>query len=392
MIPLLIAAAFADEPDFRSYVDQAEFFLRREWYGDAAEQLELAVAHPDGRHDPEAWFLLATTRLRLADVRGAHAAAEQAQTNARTAEQARQADELSTYLSSHFGELLLTGPEGSARRFDLQLSSMLFDAQAQEIGASVRDQARKRDLLPRRFGLPAGSWTVNGEPVEIVAGQTTTLRAPEGGPSALLTAFDSAEIELGIGLAGWLGSDTPRHHPAPSVSAALSWPVGPIEIGFIGDWRPQSWTAIDQDTRVSFAAGGAGLRLGLALPGLDPWRIRPALTWRAVVVPGIELGCNREGSALSCTRDPVSDLVLYDTGYGHAPGAELSVARLDRRRRFDIGFGLKGRIERAMGRLPATGQTRALSSGAVLEYTTDAAAQAWSATGWSVTAAVFVAL
>ena len=52
--------ALASDEDFRSYLDQARFFLRKEWYADAREQLEKAVSTQDGKLDPEAWFLLAT--------------------------------------------------------------------------------------------------------------------------------------------------------------------------------------------------------------------------------------------------------------------------------------------------------------------------------------------
>ena len=47
----LAAACLAQSPDdtdFRGYLDQAEFFLRKDWYADAEEQLVLATEHPDG--------------------------------------------------------------------------------------------------------------------------------------------------------------------------------------------------------------------------------------------------------------------------------------------------------------------------------------------------------
>jgi len=66
---LLTVCALAQEPaaqsDFQAMVDQARFFLKKDWYQDAAGELEAAVATEDGRLDHDAWFLLASVRFEL---------------------------------------------------------------------------------------------------------------------------------------------------------------------------------------------------------------------------------------------------------------------------------------------------------------------------------------
>ena len=93
MTPLiwLVATAAAQDGDFRSYVDQARFFLRKGWYEDALVELEKARAHPDGALDPEVWYLLANVRYHLGDVPAAKRAAEKAHSQSRTEAQLQQA-------------------------------------------------------------------------------------------------------------------------------------------------------------------------------------------------------------------------------------------------------------------------------------------------------------
>jgi len=396
MMVWLLGLALAQSPqdtDFRGYVDQAEFFLRKDWYEDAEEQLALATEHPDGQHDPVVWYLLATTRLSLGDVLGAQLAADRAQTNARTLDQAQQAEQLNTYLATTYGVLVITGPQGTSARLDLQLDSLVFDAQAQEIAAIVREQARDKALLPRRIGLPAGTWQLNGDPVVIPPGETVTLPVPEGGgPSPLLTLFDRAEVEVGIGLAGWQGQETADLFPAPEMRVALSWPVGPIDLAVTGSWRPQAYQRRDGSALSSAASGGFGLRLGLPLPELEPWIVRPALTGRIAWIPGIPMNCLRSEADYTCDQDGPSDVLLYGVGRAWVPGAELTVARLERRRQFSIGFGMQARLERAFGTLPTAGAAQSLSDGAPLRYTTDPSERDFRAVGWSTMATVFMAL
>lgn len=388
-----VLAAPAAETDFRSYLDQAEFFLRKDWYDDAEEQLVFATEHPDGQHDPLAWYLLSTTRIALGDVTGARIAAGRAQTNARTIEQAEQASDLVQYLQTTYGELVLTGPEGTSARVDLVLTSMLFDAQAQETALVVRDVGRAKGLLPRTIGLPAGSWLVNDVPVDIVAGESLTMRVPDGGgPSGVVTAFDQSEIELGLGIAGWQGKTTEALFPAPQLTVAMSWPLGPIEFAVTATWQPQTYLRRDDQLEGSALGGGAGVRLGVPLSNAEPWIFRPALTYRMAWIPGMELSCLRQTDAFSCSQGGPADLLLYGVGRAHVPGIELALARIERRRTFSVGFGLRASAERAFGVVPGGGLAQPLSDGTDVRYTTDPDDRRFTATGWSVSTLVLLAL
>ncbi|MEQ1567986.1 MAG: tetratricopeptide repeat protein, partial [Myxococcota bacterium] len=114
--------------DFRSYLDQARFFLRKEWYDDAREQLELAVSTEDGKLDAEAWFLLAKVRYELGDLQGARFAADRALVHSQDDEQARQTHELLTWLDQKFGYVTLDAPYDGVRAIvEVELQSTIFD-------------------------------------------------------------------------------------------------------------------------------------------------------------------------------------------------------------------------------------------------------------------------
>lgn len=390
MIALWLALALAEPAaDYRSHLDQAALFLRRGWTADAIAELERAVAHPDGRLDPDAWHLLATTRLSIADVGGARLAAEQALTHARTADEAARGEELVRYLAEGFGELRLTGPaDGPGARVELELRSLVLDARAQEIADAIRELGRRKAPLPRRFTVPAGTWAVDGVELEIPANDTVNVAARPGGVAGWI---DRAEIELGTGLAGVQGVDGLL--PGPLAHAAIGWTVGPIELAATGAWAPRPHRRRDGVVATEPGGGGVGLRLGLPVPELAPWVVRPALTARLVWVPGIELGCERAAAdAFSCTPGGPADLLLYGTARAIAPGAALTVARIPRDRPFAVGLGLDGAAEALFGALAADGTATRLSDGSAVRYSVEPAGRRVLAVGWSTTFAVFIAL
>ena len=132
--------------------------------------------------------------------------------------------------------------------------------------------------------------------------------------------------------------------------------------------------------------------IGLPIPELDPWIVRPALTARVAWIPGVPLACGRDEVAYTCGQSGPSDLVLYAVGRAVVPGAELTVARLERTRRFAVGFGVQARLERAFGQLPTGGEAQMLSDGSAVRYTVEPEQRAFAATGWSAMATVLLAL
>ena len=159
MIGMLLAMAHAAptqelEADYRSYLDQAKFFIKRGWPADAEQQLELATRHPDGELDPEVWFLLANVRYDLADLVGARQAAEKALTQSRDPQQAATTREWLNFLDDRFGMLELIPPRpGLSTRVTLELQGMILDPELKEW------YARALERLEGSVDLPRGSPT-----------------------------------------------------------------------------------------------------------------------------------------------------------------------------------------------------------------------------------------
>lgn len=367
--------------DFRGFVDQARFFLRREWYADAAGQLERAVATPDGRLDPEAWFLLAKVRYELADLDGARQAADRALVHSRTPEQTEQAHELLRWLTDQFGYVELVPPRpGMTALVDVQLQSVLFDPQLKLYFNKLLDRLERPLTLPGTLGLPTGTYTIQGQAVEVQAGERITLHPRVGG------GLQDLELEVGLGITAWWGPATEHLLPAPTVAVALSLPltpapqgapIGPLVAGVLAEWSPQPARSVDGSLFSSLSAWSAGARLGVELGATKPLVIRPSLGWRYVQLPGVELACDAADSGFTCQAGdaPVRRLYVYGTGTAHAPFAELAFLYLDRSRPSGLGGGVKLSGERAFGAV-ATGEAQA-RDGTRYAWTAEGGWQAW---------------
>ncbi len=355
------------------------------------DELEAAVAHPDGQHDPEAWYLLATTRMARADIAGATEAAGRALTNARDLDQADQSEALVRYLRDGFGTIEVFAPDdGVVARIDLQLQSLVLDANAQALAASLRDMAHEKDTLPRSFTVPAGTWLIEGESVDVIA--NTAVRVPVDPRSTAVALLDNAELEIGLALAGWQGDVVGDLFPAPALRSALGWRVGVFEVAATASWAPQTYRRRDGSSETRAGAGSVGVRVGVPIPGLAPWVVRPAVTGRLAWVPGIELGCVHDtDTSFSCTQGGDADLLLYQTGWAWTPGGSLTIARIDRTKPFAMGFGVEGAVEGALGTLAKSGVADREDDGAAITFSMPEHERPWRAIGWSATASLFVA-
>lgn len=396
---LLIAAVAvaqdeAPDDDFRGYIDQAKFYIRKGWWPDAEEQLEAAVAHPDGVVDPEAWNLLAQVRLELADIPGAREAASRAHTYARDDEQLALNAGLSTFLHEQFGIVQVTAPyPGLAARLSIELTSVLYDPAQVAALEKIQDGYKRKIVLPQTFGLPVGTYVINGREVAVSA-QTPTVLALRSDEMATRgpTAAKLLQLEAGVGVAAWLGSDVYNLAPTFNLQGAASVPLGPGRVALILDWIPTRYTLVDGTTHVHAAGGSIGARYGIELDDAEPFVIRPSIGYRYAWVPGIELRCTAEGGEYACSTDnDATDLVLYAVGRAHVPMVELSVALLDERRTSGVGFGVKGVVEYAFGTLPARGDAAFVSDVDAFEFSVEPGSKAWSAFGVRVLAHVTVA-
>jgi len=363
MTPLLLTLAFAQETtesvDFRGYVDQARFFIKRGWYDDAEEQLELATATEDGTLDPEAWFLLAKVRYERADVSGARYAADRALVNSRDDDTTRQTRELLAFFEEKFGTVMLEGPqEATATLLDVELTSTLFDPDLRVFFNTLKDRVREEPtVLPHGLGLPAGSYTINGAEVEVTAGERAPLVVPLQGTRS--TVLQTLQVELAAGPSLWFGPDAGHLLPSPSAQLSISAPSGPWVFGATLDWVP----TLTQANSGAFAFGAAGLgvggRVGFELPGTQPIVVRPSVGYRVFSLPSLEAACAVDGTQATCgNAEP--QLYVYGKGLAHGPLAEFTVYYQDRRKRSSWGAGIKTIGEVAFATLPATSRAESL--------------------------------
>ncbi len=367
-MPFFLALAVAAEPaatesvDFRSYVDQARFFIKREWYADAEEQLVLATQTEDGALDPEAWFLLAQVRYERADVHGARFAADRALVNSRDDATTRQTRELLAFFEERFGMVVVEGPQDATATFlDVQLESTLFDPELRVFFTTLQDRvAKEAVVLPQPLGLPAGRYTINGEAAEVVAGERTRLPVPLQGTKS--STLQTLQLEIAVGPSLWFGRDAAHLLPSPSAQLSLSAPVGRVVLGASLDWVPTLTQA--QSGAFAFAATGlgGGVRVGVEVPGTAPIVVRPSLGYRAFALPSLESACTVAGTAASC-GDVDPQLYVYGKGFAHGPQAELAVYYQNRRKRSSWGAGLKTLGELAFATLPATSRAETLDGG-----------------------------
>ena len=374
----------AEEEDFRSLLDQARFFLKKQWYQDALQQLEAAVATPDGRIDPDAWYLLASVRYELTDLPGAREAAARAQTYARTDEQLQAAANLSTYLTGQFGVVHVHAPlSGVASTLDIQLESILFDPDLKLYLKKIQERlASEKVLLPYAVGLPAGTYRIGDAQVTVEPGQVA--RAELSAASVRTkgaSALKLAQLDLGVGLSLWFGERVANLGPGIELSMAFTQPVGPLQLTALATWTPRLYTPASGGTSVSTNGWSVGARVGLPFRQLDPVVFHVALGYRFGTLPGLELGCTADGASWSCAPDTTPDLVVYTVGRAHIPHAVVGVGYVRQTRGVSVGVGLRVGVDQAFGTVPAEATARVMGSEDTVDYAVPKGERAWSATG-----------
>lgn len=378
MIVLLAAEAIAADPG--PHIEQARFFIKKQWYEDARRELERAVDTPDGRIDPEAWYMLATVRYELADLEAARDAAGRAHSYARDDDQLQAAAGLAAFLREQFGVVeVVSSHAGLTASVDIALDSVLFDPNLKLYLNKVQARHEAPVTLPVRIGLPAGTYRINGQQVTVPpAGETRLVLTDlgEGRPRAA----QLAKAEVGVGMGFWFGADVGNQLPHAITEVSASQPVGPVVAGVLFDWSPGAFTDRTGTLHRSLAAWAAGARVGVDLPG-PHLVVRPSIGWRYGYLPGIELACSAADDAWTCDRAQAPDLLVYAVGRAHVPFAELSVDWLDTTRKSGLGIGVKATGARAFGTLPARDEAAFVSGGSSVVYSVEAPARSWSATG-----------
>lgn len=356
----LATTALAEEPiDYRGYIDNARFQIRKEYWDQAIDDLEAAAEHPDGRLDPEVWFLLAQVRARLGRVPEAREAAQQAVTHARDADQAAQADALLMALEQQYGLVRIEGTQPGVRfRPRIRVEGVLFDpSQQAPVDQLVRDLRRSRPLLPLTLGLPAGDWEVNGVVVEVQPGQVAPLRLGPARAGGNLAVARLAWLEVAGGVAVPLGH-AEHLMPAPDLQLGLTVPIGGIwTLGPVAHWTPTVVLTDQGVYEIDAASSTAGIRVGPLFDDGARFLVRPAVGYRAGTVAGVRLPCGKEGDSWTCGNERTPDVVLYARGPAHVVFVEVAADYLDRQRTSGVGIGVKMQLDHAIVTLPATGES-----------------------------------
>jgi len=396
LLALLVAPAVAQESyekDFRGHIDQAKFFIRRKWYKDAEYELEASVKLADGKLDPEAWFMLAQVRYELTDVEGARDAAKRSHTYARTDEQLAQAAGFSQYLLEQFGVVEVRAPHtGMNAALDIQLESVLFDPNLKLYLERVDAVFGDKVLLPKRFGLPAGTYRINGRQISIEPNDYVgvDLRLDEVSGKSPLATVQVAQVEISAGGGAWLGGKVSNLYPSLTTQIAYTQPLGPIIGGVMLDWTPQAYQTVWGAVSLSSAPWTLGGRVGVLIPGMEPLQVRPSIGYRYGYIAGFELPCADAGDSFACQDGAVADVMLYSVGRAHVPLFELSIELLDRKKSQGVGFGVKGVVEEAIGTLPESAEARRTDNDNPLLYTIGGE-RTFTATGFRVTANLSIA-
>ncbi|MFT7519764.1 MAG: hypothetical protein ACI9MC_001908 [Kiritimatiellia bacterium] len=363
LVPTDIAwAATPEDKDFRGFIDQAKFQIRNEYWDSAAEVLERATQHPDGRIDPEAWFLLAQVRYQLGDLPGSQKAADKALTYSRDLGQTEATANFLNFVNTQFGLVRIEPSQpGMQAQLHPEFDGTFFDP---ELKRWVDDQNKRlkkhRVLLPTTIGLPVGKWNINGHDVQVKSDERVTMQllpseTQLGGSAAARLAW----LEVSAGVSTWIGGGS-HYLPSADTQIGLSLPVSKrVVVGVLGHWTPTTMRLDNAQYTVNPRSVTVGTRVGLTLASDSPLVLRPSVGYRFGTVPGLRLSCKLSDESLICGDGP-EDVALYTEGTAHVPFVELSLDYQDQRRTSWVGGGVKLIAERAFATAPKEGISRGL--------------------------------
>lgn len=350
MILLVTAALAAESPAW--HAAQARQFLKRGWTADAdAEVIAGLALAPE---DVELNSLCVDLALRQGDIERAlacaatGAAAPDGDLDARAA-----LSQMEGWLRANFGFVDVRGPEGILQvKATLASTSLLLERELREAVATVEARARSGLPLPSRIALPAGDYTLHGEPFHVQAGGTSQLTLPAARFGA--AAARGKRLDLGLGVAAFSGVDLGNQLPGFETELGFSAPLGVTRLGGAATWALRGYSGVGLVDEVSPYTFGAVLRAGLPLDLGAAMVFVPGLSLAGSLLPGLELHCADGEPPLACApgRATGPELPVYATGLMVTPGGsvaiELNVGRLV--------LGLRGAIGHTFVLLPDPGE------------------------------------
>ncbi len=379
----VVAVSAALAASTEHHVAQAEAFARRGWWRDAVDEVDAALATPEGAVDYAANALGARMHHAVGDLERAVALGRRA-ADLCPDDDARAALDAWVYsLESAFGVVELRGPEPGIRsRLQLEALTPPFDPEHKRWVAQRTLELHERVVLPRRVGLPAGRYRVNGLEVEVSAGSTSFLDLPAGrvGAEGLLL-LQVARLEANVGASAWIGAAADGLAPSPFAELSVTAPAGPVLLGLAASWEPRVHTT---PVGVAQDPSGAGLlaRVAREIPLGSSLIARPSLGVRGVRLPGLTLACDLAGAGFACapigTDRPDPDARLRVTGWGAGPAADVTLAWRHAGRTTAAGLAVTIGVEHVFGAV-FPGEARVVGEADARPWTLEAAE--WRATG-----------
>ena len=387
MIPLLLllAPAHAQEaPDDGAYdyhINQARLFIKKGWTADALRELEAAqAANAEGF---QAFWLAAQLHYDQMDASAAWEAAERA-AEVGEGDERSSAAQFRDFLKSTYGELTIEGPyEAAASILQLEPSGPILDPELKRWIDKVALTLRTRTLLPVTVTVPAGEYTVNGQPVSVVAGKErdVALGRDDLGAKGMAKLL-VPRVEIGTGVGVMFSDRVPNLQPSIETQLGFTQPFGRMIFGAMIDYSLRSYQ-VDDGTAFNPRALGGGLRFGTELMVGGPLAFRPSIGYRFALVPGIPLACDDPDldGAYSCgvPGDASSDASVYAVGRAHIPFGEVAIDWRRAGRTTATGFGVRAAVEQAFGSIPESSEATVIDSDDTITFT--ATDTAWTATG-----------
>ncbi len=381
MIWIALPALVAAQDEAQTHLAQARLYLRKQWFDEAAEELELATQTPSGATDAEVWWLLAQVRYELLDAKGAMEAAQTAAGVASDPAEAAQARAYAEWIAASFGMVEISAPQpGVQSRLQLERESLLLDPELKRFVDRVALEWTHPQPLPLQIMLPSGDYKVQGASLRATPGQTTALVLPMGSlGQAGFAALQVTRLEVSSGVGVLVGEGVEHMRPSWELQLGVTQPVGSWLAGILVDYSVRSYQVQDRGTERQPQALTLGVRVGRELMLGGPLAFRPALGYRWGLVPGIPLACS--GEDLICTAPdltPDPEILVYAIGTAHFVSAELNIDWRRAGRTNASGVGVRIAVDQLFGQVPQQGQALVVDADRSLDYSSESAA--WRAT------------
>ncbi len=354
---MLLTAALAMAASTADYhAAQARVFVKKGWIDDADEEVRAGLALDPDHLELNAICVELAQREIDVDRALACAARGAAATEGNTEARAN-LSQVETFYRQNYGWLEIRGPDGVHRApAALTPPALMLDAGLKRAATVVSERAARGLDLPARVGLPVGDWTVAGQPTRVEPGQVAVVTLPAAAFAA--SAGRGPRFELAVGGVAYAGEALTNFHPGAAFELGASVPAGPLRVGAAFSWEARRYSVVNGPDQSSPYTFGGALRVGADLELGGALVFSPALAAYAVMMPGLERGCDATGDdggddlACAVERPSGAETPVYATGGAVAPALDLGLNYRSGR----LLLGVRGTAAYLFGQAPSPGR------------------------------------